>query len=216
MPQIPNPTILEREGHTERAWDVYSRLFKDRIIYLGTPINDDVANLFVAQLLYLSADDSDKEIQIYINSPGGDVVAGLVMYDVMQHVKSDISTVCLNASSMASVLLAAGTKGKRYILPNGEVMIHQGSSGFQGATPDMEVYMRRTLKLIDRLTHMLADHTGQPFEKVKRDSERDYFMSASEAVAYGIVDEILPGNRGIFAEVGPISTNGHVNGRVHT
>ena len=218
MPLVPNPTIIEREGHIERAWDVYSRLYKDRIIYLGTPINDDVANLFVAQLLYLSGDDPDKDIQIYINSPGGDVTAGLVMYDVMQHVKPDISTVCLNASSMASVLLSAGTHGKRYILPNGEVMIHQGSGGFQGNTPDMEIYMRRTLALIDRLTLMLAEHTGQPVEKVKRDSERDYFMSAEEAVAYGIVDEVLPGHRGFFEGGGRVSPNGHgsPNGRVHT
>jgi ATP-dependent Clp protease protease subunit len=217
MPHIPNPTILEREGQTERAWDVYSRLFRERIIYLGTPIDDDVANLFVAQLLYLSGDDSDKDIQIYINSPGGDVTAGLMMYDVMQHVRADITTICLNASSMASVLLAAGTKGKRFILPNGEVMIHQGSGGFQGATPDLEIYMRRTLDLITRLIQILADHTGQPFEKVKRDSNRDYFMSAGEAVAYGIVDEILPGNRGLFEAAGRVSTNGHVhNGRVHT
>jgi ATP-dependent Clp protease protease subunit len=217
MTQIPNPTIIEREGLTERAWDVYSRLFKERIIYLGTPINDDVANLFVAQLLYLSGDDPDKDIQIYINSPGGEVDAGLVMYDVMQHVKPDITTICLNASSMASVLLAAGTKGKRFILPNGEVMIHQGSGGFQGTTPDMEIHMRRTLNLIDRLIHLLAHHTGQTFEKVKRDSNRDYFMSAEEAVAYGIVDEILPANRGLFDAIGHVSPNGHVhNGRVHT
>jgi ATP-dependent Clp protease protease subunit len=211
MPHIPNPTILERDGPTERSWDVYSRLFKERIIYLGTPINDDVANLFVAQLLYLSGDDPNRDIQIYINSPGGDVVAGLVMYDVMQHVKPDISTVCLNASSMASVLLAAGTKGKRYILPNGEVMIHQGSGGFQGTTPDMEIHMRRQLGLIDRLTHLLAEHTGQPFDKVKSDSARDYYMSAGEALEYGIVDEILPGNRGLFEGVGHVSTNGRVH-----
>ena len=191
MPHVPNPTILEREGHIERAWDVYSRLFRDRIIYLGTPINDDVANLIVAQLLYLNSEDPDRDIQLYINSPGGDVIAGLVIYDVMQYVKPDISTVCLNASSMASVLLAAGTKGKRYILPNGEVMIHQGSAGFQGATPDLDIHMKHVLKLIGRLTELLAMHTGQPVEKVKRDSDRDYFMDAQEAVNYGIVDEVL-------------------------
>ena len=217
MPHIPNPTILERDGQTERAWDVYSRLFKERIIYLGTPINDDVANLFIAQLLYLSGDDPDKDIQIYINSPGGDVTAGLAMYDVMQHVRPNISTVCLNASSMASVLLTAGTKGKRFILPHGEVMIHQGSGGFQGNTPDLEIYMRRQLALIERLTQLLAQHTGQPFEKVKRDSERDYFMSAAEAVAYGIVDEIVPGHRGSSDGVGHVSPNGRTspNGRAH-
>lgn len=191
MPHVPNPTILERDGHLERAWDVYSRLFRDRIIYLGTPINDDVANLMVAQLLYLSSDNPDSDIQIYINSPGGDVTAGLVIYDVMQYVKPDVSTVCLNASSMASVLLAAGAKGKRYILPNGEVMIHQGSAGFQGATPDLDIHMKHVLKLISRLTDLLAQHTGQSAERVKRDSDRDYFMDAHEAVNYGIVDQIL-------------------------
>jgi ATP-dependent Clp protease protease subunit len=191
MPHVPNPTILEREGHVERAWDVYSRLFRDRIIYLGTPINNDVANLFVAQLLYLSSDDPDRDIQIYINSRGGVVSAGLVMYVVMQHVKPDISTVCLNASSMASVLLSAGTKGKRYILPNGEVMIHQGYAGFQGTTPDFEIASQHILKLINRLNEILAFHTGQPLEKVKLDSSRDFFMNGRVAVEYGIVDEVL-------------------------
>lgn len=191
MAHVPNPTILEREGHIERAWDVYSRLFRDRIIYLGTPINDDVANLMVAQMLYLNSEDPDRDIQLYINSPGGDVTAGLVIYDVMQYVKPDVSTVCLNASSMASVLLAAGAKGKRYILPNGEVMIHQGSAGFQGATPDLDIHMKHVLKLISRLTDLLAQHTGQSAERVKRDSDRDYFMDAHEAVNYGIVDQIL-------------------------
>jgi len=191
MPHIPNPTILEREGHTERAWDVYSRLFKDRIIYLGTPINDDVANLFVAQLLYLSGDDPDKDIQIYINSPGGQVTSGLIMYDVMQHIKPDVSTVGLNASSMASVLLSGSTKGKRYILPNGEVMIHQGSAGFSGATPDIEVQTRQIFKLINRLNEILAFHTGQSLERVKADSSRDFFMNAHQAVEYGIVDDVL-------------------------
>jgi ATP-dependent Clp protease protease subunit len=217
MPHIPNPTILERDGRTERAWDVYSRLFKDRIIYLGTPIDGDVANLFIAQLLYLAGEDPDNDIQIYINSPGGEVVAGLAMYDVMQHVKPDISTVCLNASSMASVLLAAGARGKRYILPNGEVMIHQGSGGFQGNTPDLEIHMRHQLALMDRLLRLLAQHTGRPVEQVKRDSERDYFMSAAEAVAYGIVDEVLPGHRGLFEAAGSAGPNGRVspNGRTH-
>lgn len=192
MPHVPNPTILEKEGHVERAWDVYSRLFRDRIIYLGTEINDDVANLIVAQLLFLNTDDPDKDIQLYINSPGGVVTAGLVIYDVMQFVKPDIVTVCLNASSMASVLLAAGTKGKRFIVPNGEVMIHQGSAGMSGATPDLLIHAEHVRKLINRLTELLAFHTGQPVEKVKRDSERDYFMDAQAAVDYGIVDEILP------------------------
>lgn len=199
MPHVPNPTILEKEGHIERAWDVYSRLFRDRIIYLGTPINDDVANLIIAQLLYLNSEDPDRDIQMFINSPGGDVIAGLAIYDVMQHVKPEIATVCINASSMASVLLAAGAKGKRFILPNAEVMIHQGSAGFQGATPDLEIHMRHVSKLINRLTEILAAHTGQPFEKVKHDSDRDYFMSAQEAVDYGVVDEILQASKSIPA-----------------
>ncbi len=197
MPHIPNPTILEREGHVERAWDVYSRLFRDRIIYLGTPINDDVANIVIAQLLFLNSDDPDRDIQMFINSPGGDVIAGLAIYDVMQHVKPDIQTVCINASSMASVLLAAGTRGKRFILPNAEVMIHQGSAGVQGTTPDIVIQMRHVEKLITRLTEILAHHTGQTYDKVKRDSDRDYFMSAQEAVDYGIVDEILPATKGL-------------------
>jgi ATP-dependent Clp protease, protease subunit len=191
MPILPNPAIIEREGHIERQWDVFSRLFRDRIIYLGTPINDDVANLMVAQLLYLQSDDPEKDIQLYINSPGGDVTAGLVIYDVMQHVKPDISTVCLNASSMASVLLSAGTRGKRYILPNGEVMIHQGYAGFQGTTPDFEIASQHILKLIHRLNEILSFHTGQPLEKVKLDSSRDFFMNAEQAVEYGVVDEVL-------------------------
>lgn len=191
MPHVPNPTILEREGHIERAWDVYSRLFRDRIIYLGTPINDDVANLMVAQLLYLSSDDPDKDIQIYINSPGGDVTAGLVIYDVMQHVKPDISTVCLNASSMASVLLAAGTKGKRFILPHGEVMIHQGWGGLQGTIPDVKVQAAHMFDMIAKLNRILALHTGKTVEQVERDSDRDRFMNAEQAVEYGIVDEVL-------------------------
>jgi len=191
MPHIPNPTILEREGHVERAWDVYSRLFRDRIIYLGTPINDDVANLFVAQLLFLNSDDPDRDIQIYINSPGGEVSAGMIMYDVMQNVKPDIVTVCLNASSMASVLLAAGTKGKRFILPHGKVMIHQGSAGFHGNTPDIRIQVKEIDDAINTLVDLIAKHSGQPFDRVQRDSERDYFMKAQEAVDYGIVDEIL-------------------------
>jgi ATP-dependent Clp protease protease subunit len=191
MPHIPNPTILEREGHIERAWDVYSRLFRDRIIYLGTPINDDVANLFVAQLLFLNSDDPDRDIQIYINSPGGEVAAGMIMYDVMQNVKPDIVTVCLNASSMAAVLLGAGTKGKRFILPHGKVMIHQGSAGFHGNTPDIRIQVKEIDDAINTLVDLIAKHSGQPFDKVLRDSERDYFMKAEEAVEYGIVDEIL-------------------------
>jgi ATP-dependent Clp protease, protease subunit len=199
MPHIPNPTILEREGHVERAWDVYSRLFRDRIIYLGTPINDDVANLFVAQLLFLNSDDPDRDIQIYINSPGGEVAAGMIMYDVMQYVKPDVVTVCLNASSMAAVLLAAGTKGKRFILPHGKVMIHQGSGGFHGNTPDVRIQVREMDDAINTLIQLIADHSGQPFDRVQRDSERDYFMKAKDAVEYGIVDDVLQPQKALMA-----------------
>ena len=199
MPHVPNPTILERDGHVERAWDVYSRLFRDRIIYLGTPINDDVANIMVAQMLYLNSEDPDRDIQLYINSPGGDVIAGLAIYDVMQHIKPEISTVCINASSMASVLLAAGTKGKRFILPNAEVMIHQGSAGLSGTTPDLLIQAKHVEKLINRLTDLLAFHTGQPMEKVRNDSDRDRFFDAREAVEYGLVDEILPPTKATLA-----------------
>ncbi|MBI2760088.1 MAG: ATP-dependent Clp protease proteolytic subunit [Chloroflexi bacterium] len=199
MPHIPNPTILEREGHVERAWDVYSRLFRDRIIYLGTPINDDVANIFVAQLLFLNSDDPDRDIQIYINSPGGEVAAGMIMYDVMQYVKPDVVTVCLNASSMAAVLLAAGTKGKRFILPHGKVMIHQGSGGFHGNTPDVRIQVREMDDAINTLIQLIADHSGQPYDRVQRDSERDYFMKAKDAVEYGIVDDVLQPQKALMA-----------------
>ncbi len=191
MAFIPNPTILEREGHTERAWDVFSRLFKDRIIYLGTPITDDVANIFVAQLLYLSGDDPDKDIQIYINSPGGSVTAGLTMYDVMQHVKPDISTVCLNASSMGSVLLAAGTKGKRHALPHARILIHQPYGGAAGQAADIEIQAKEIIRMRELLEHILAHHTGQPIEKVSKDTDRDFIMSADEAKEYGLIDEVI-------------------------
>ena len=209
MPHIPNPTILEREGHVERAWDVYSRLFRDRIIYLGTPINDDVANLFVAQLLYLNSEDPDRDIQIYINSPGGEVSAGMIMYDVMQHVKPDVATVCLNASSMAAVLLAAGAKGKRFILPHGKVMIHQGSAGFHGNTPDIRIQVKEIDDAITTLVQLIADHSGQPFDRVQKDSERDYFMKADDAVAYGIVDDILRPSKTLMAAVAASANGTH-------
>ena len=189
------PMVIESSARGERAFDIYSRLLKDRIIFLGDAIEDHVANLIIAQLLFLESDDPDKEISLYINSPGGLVTAGLAIYDTMQYVRCPVSTVCLGqAASMGAVLLAAGAKGKRYALPNSRVMIHQGSGGFRGNTPDVEIQMREMLHLTDRLMHVLADHTGQEYEKVKRDSERDYFMSAEEAKTYGLIDEVFTGN----------------------
>jgi ATP-dependent Clp protease protease subunit len=192
MVYVPNPAVIESDGRVERSMDVYSRLLRDRIIYLGTPVDDSVANLIIAQLLYLSSADPDRDIQMYINSPGGVVSAGLGIYDTMQHVKCDVQTVCVGlAASMGAVLLAAGTKSKRYILPNAEVMIHQGSAGFGGATPDIEIQAQHLLRTIRRLNGILAGHTGQPIERVTADTNRDFWMTAEQAVEYGIVDSIL-------------------------
>src|SRR5579883_742196 len=196
MAYIPNPAVIESDGRVERSMDVYSRLLRDRIIYLGTPVDDSVANLIIAQLLYLASADPDRDIQMYINSPGGVVSAGLGIYDAMQHVKCDVSTVCVGlAASMGAVLLTAGTKGKRYILPNAEVMIHQGSAGFGGATPDIEIQAQHLIRTIRRLNGILASHTGQPIERVTADTNRDFWMTAEQAVEYGIVDEVLRSTR---------------------
>ena len=189
------PMVIESSARGERAFDIYSRLLKDRIIFLGDAIEDNVANLIIAQLLFLESEDPEKDIQLYINSPGGVVTSGMAIYDTMQYLRAPVSTICIGqAASMGAVLLAAGAKGKRYALPNARVMIHQGSGGFRGNTPDVEIQMREMMHLTDRLMHVLADHTGQDFEKVKRDSERDYFMSADEAKAYGLIDEVFAGN----------------------
>ena len=189
------PMVIESSARGERAFDIYSRLLKDRIIFLGDAIEDNVANLVIAQLLFLESEDPEKDIQLYINSPGGVVTSGMAIYDTMQYLRAPVSTICIGqAASMGAVLLAAGAKGKRYALPNARVMIHQGSGGFRGNTPDVEIQMREMMHLTDRLMHVLADHTGQEFEKVKRDSERDYFMSADEAKAYGLIDEVFAGN----------------------
>src|SRR3989337_96498 len=189
------PMVIESSARGERAFDIYSRLLKDRIIFLGDAIEDNVANLIIAQLLFLESEDPEKDIQLYINSPGGVVTSGMAIYDTMQYLRAPVSTICIGqAASMGAVLLAAGAKGKRYALPNARVMIHQGSGGFRGNTPDVEIQMREMMHLTDRLMHVLADHTGQEFEKVKRDSERDYFMSADEAKAYGLIDEVFAGN----------------------
>jgi ATP-dependent Clp protease, protease subunit len=192
MPYVPNPAVIESDGRVERSMDVYSRLLRDRIVYLGTPVDDSVANLIIAQLLYLSSADPDRDIHLYINSPGGVVSAGLGIYDTMQHIKCDVSTICVGLSaSMGAMLLAAGAKGKRYILPNAEVMIHQGSAGFGGATPDIEIQAQHLLRTIKRLNGILAQHTGQPIERVTADTNRDFWMTAEQAIDYGIVDSIL-------------------------
>ncbi len=189
------PMVIESSARGERAFDIYSRLLKDRIIFLGDQIEDNVANLIIAQLLFLESEDPEKDIQLYINSPGGVVTSGMAIYDTMQYLRAPVSTICLGqAASMGAVLLAAGAKGKRYALPNARIMIHQGSAGFRGNTPDIEIQMREIMHLTDRLMHVLSEHTGQDIEKVKRDSERDYFMSAEEAKGYGLIDEVFFGN----------------------
>jgi ATP-dependent Clp protease protease subunit len=189
------PMVIESSARGERAFDIYSRLLKDRIIFLGDAIEDHVANLIIAQLLFLESEDPEKDIQLYINSPGGVVTSGMAIYDTMQYLRAPVSTICIGqAASMGAVLLAAGATGKRYALPNSRIMIHQGSGGFRGNTPDVEIQMREMMHLTDRLMKILADHTGQDFETVKRDSERDKFMSADEAKAYGLIDEVFQGN----------------------
>jgi ATP-dependent Clp protease protease subunit len=186
------PIVVEQTNRGERSYDIYSRLLKDRIVMIGTPINDDVANLIIAQLLFLDSEDPDKDINIYVNSPGGVVTAGLAIYDTMQFLKSPVSTICVGqAASMGAVLLAAGTKGKRYILPNARVMIHQPSGGAQGQATDIEIQAKEILKTKERLNEILAFHTGKTVEQIYKDAERDYFMSAQEAKDYGLVDEVI-------------------------
>ena len=185
------PMVIESSSRGERAYDIYSRLLKDRIIFLGDAIEDHMANLIIAQLLFLEAEDPDRDISLYINSPGGVVTAGLAIYDTMQYLRAPVSTICIGmAASMASVLLAAGAKGKRYALPNSRVMIHQGSGGFRGNTPDVLIQVKELEQLININHGILARHTGQPVDKIIRDTERDYFMSPEEAKAYGIIDEV--------------------------
>jgi len=190
MPLVP--MILETTGRTERAYDIYSRLLKDRIIFLGTAINDEIANLIVAQLLFLQSDDPNKDISLYVNSPGGSVTAGLAIYDTMQFLKCDINTYCIGqAASMGAVLLAAGTKGKRFALPNSRVMIHQPWGGAQGTASDISIQAREILKIRDTLLKILSDASGKTVEEVGKDSDRDFFMSADEAKEYGLVDKVI-------------------------
>jgi ATP-dependent Clp protease, protease subunit len=186
------PMVVEQTSRGERAFDIYSRLLSERIIFLGTSINDQVANLVVAQLLHLESEDPDKDISLYINSPGGAVYAGLAIYDTIQFVKPDVSTICVGiAMSMGALLLAGGAKGKRFALPNSKILIHQVSGGFEGPATDIEIHAREALNLRKRLDEILARHTGQELEKVERDTDRDYFMAAEDALAYGIVDKII-------------------------
>jgi ATP-dependent Clp protease protease subunit len=186
------PIVVEQTSRGERSYDIYSRLLKDRIIFLGTAIDADVANAVVAQLLFLAAEDPEKDIQMYINSPGGSVSAGLAIYDTMMHIKPDVSTICVGlAASMGAVLLAAGAKGKRYALPNSEVMIHQPLGGARGQASDIQIHAEHILKTRDRLNRILSERTGQPLERVEQDTDRDRFMDAEEAKAYGLIDEII-------------------------
>jgi len=186
------PTVIEQTNRGERAYDIYSRLLKDRIIFLGTPINDVVANSVVAQLLFLAAEDPDKDIHLYINSPGGSITAGMAIYDTMQFIKPDVSTICIGmAASMGSFLLCAGAKGKRYALPNSEVMIHQPLGGAQGQASDIEIAAKRIIKMREHLNRIYAERTGQPIERIARDTDRDNFLSAQDAKEYGLIDEVI-------------------------
>jgi len=191
------PMVVETTGRGERAYDIYSRLLKDRIIFLGTAIDDHVANLIIAQLLFLEAEDPEKDIQLYINSPGGSVTAGLGIYDTIQYVRAEVATTCMGqAASMGALLLMAGTQGKRSCLPNSRVMIHQPWGGVEGQVSDIEIHAREMLKLKERLNEMIVTHTSQPREKVEKDTDRNFFMSAEEAKAYGIVDSVFDPDKG--------------------
>lgn len=186
------PMVVEQTNRGERAYDIYSRLLKDRIIFIGSPIDDNIANVVVAQLLFLTAEDPERDINLYINSPGGSITAGMAIYDTMQFIKPDVSTICVGlAASMGSFLLAAGTKGKRYALPNSEVMIHQPLGGVRGQATDIKIHADWILRTKQKINHLLAEHTGQPLEQIEKDTDRDYFMDASEAKKYGLIDDVI-------------------------
>ena len=186
------PYVIEQTGHGERSYDIYSRLLKDRIVFLGEQIDEHIASLVVAQLLFLEAEDSEKDINMYINSPGGSVSAGMAIFDTMQYIRSDVSTICIGmAASMGAVLLGAGTKGKRFSLPNAEIMIHQPMGGVQGQAEDIKIHAEHILKTRERLNRILAERTGQPFERIAIDTDRDNFMTAAEAVDYGLIDKVI-------------------------
>jgi ATP-dependent Clp protease protease subunit len=186
------PMVVEQDGRGERAYDIYSRLLKDRIVFLGMPIEDHISSLIIAQLLFLEAEDPERDIFLYINSPGGSVTAGLAIYDTMQYIKPDVVTICMGmAASMGAVLLTAGTKGKRSALPNSRIMIHQPLGGTQGQAADVEIYAKEILSMRQRLNQILVKHTGQPMERIEHDTDRNYFLSAAEAKEYGLVDEVI-------------------------
>ena len=186
------PIVIEQSSRGERAYDIYSRLLKDRIIFIGEQVHDDMANIVIAQMLFLESEDPNKDINIYINSPGGSVTAGLAIYDTMQYVQPDMATICMGQStSMAALLLAAGVKGKRYALPHSRVMIHQPLGGVQGQATDIEIQAKEILKIKDILAHILAKHTGQPLEKIREDTERDFFMNSEDALKYGLIDKVI-------------------------
>jgi len=192
MPYIPMPYVVEQTHRGERSYDIYSRLLKDRIVFLGTPIDDDVANVVIAQLLFLESEDPDKDISLYINSPGGSVTSGLAIYDTMQYVKPQVSTICLGqAASMGAFLLSGGAAGKRFAVPNARIMIHQPLGGFQGQATDIEIQAKEILRLKARLNEILAKHSRQPIERIEKDTDRDYFMGAGEAKEYGLIDEVI-------------------------
>lgn len=190
------PMVIEQTNRGERSYDIYSRLLKDRVIFLGSEINDVTANLVIAQMLFLEAEDPDKDIKLYINSPGGSITAGMAIYDTMQYLCCDVSTICIGmAASMGAFLLAAGAKGKRFALPNSEIMIHQPLGGTQGQATDIEIHARRILRIKQEMNRILSERTGQPLERVQSDTERDYFMIAEEAQAYGIVDQVISSHK---------------------
>lgn len=192
------PMVVEQTNRGERSYDIYSRLLKDRIVFLGSAIDDTVANLVIAQLLFLEAEDPDKDIALYINSPGGSISSGMAIYDTMQHIKADVSTICVGlAASMGAFLLLAGAKGKRYALPNAEIMIHQPLGGTQGQATDIEIHAKRIIRMREQLNKIMAETTGQPLERINQDTERDYFMTAQEAVEYGIIDEVMSRKKNI-------------------
>ena len=209
---VPIPTVVEKTGRGEAAYDIYSRLLKDRIIFLGTPIDDHVANLVIAQMLFLQMEDPKKDVNLYINSPGGSVTAGLAIYDTMQFLTCDVTTYCLGmAASMGAVLLAAGTKGKRYALPNADIMIHQVSGGASGTASDVERTVEYMFKLKKRLIRILASHAGKDEETVQRDSDRDYYMTANEAKEYGLVDQVVQSRKELKPE--PVAANSEAEGK---
>jgi len=194
------PTVIEQTHRGERGWDIFSRLLKDRIVFLGTPVNDEIANIIIAQLLFLESEDPDKDIMLYINSPGGHVTAGLAIYDTMQYVRCDVSTICMGqAASMGAFLLAAGAKGKRYSLPHARILIHQPLGGFQGQATDIDIHAKEILRTRDKLNELLAKHTGAPLDRIRNDTERDYFMGPVEAKQYGIIDDVITHKKDVAA-----------------